>query len=432
MPQFDNTTLLDQMLELFPCREHQFRLLYNLYADQDPFPEAVFIHGPTSTGKSFITHQLLKCLDLRHAYVNLVACFTPRILFETMLIQLTNSSVKCDNLMDFIEHLKRLDNLDRFVIVLDRAEQLRNSMPSNLLPAFLRLGEISKLNVSVILISQLSFQKYLSKAHIGEPIQIRFPQYNAKELLEILALDFGSAKNLCPDLDIDEEFYRNYQNIFLSVFYQACRDLSELRYLSRKNLPKYCDPIKNGQCRQNDARALWRHFSPILKDSLETLYLRVNSSDATKTNSILSASLELPFYSKYLLIAAYLASYNPAKDDKRMFMKQHGKKRKTLRDVASKSKVSEQLNTQLGPKAFSLDRLLAIFYAILDDKVGFNNNLLVQVSSLVELQLLTAMSDSYNLDGQKYKCTVNMEFISGLANMVGFNIRKYLSDFSHM
>lgn len=39
--------------------------------------------------------------------------------------------------------------------------------------------------------------------------------------------------------------------------------------------------------------------------------------------------MELPFYSKFLLIAAYLASYNPARTDRRFFMKHHGKQRKT-------------------------------------------------------------------------------------------------------
>lgn len=34
--------------------------------------------------------------------------------------------------------------------------------------------------------------------------------------------------------------------------------------------------------------------------------------------------VELPFYSKFLLIAAYLASYNPARTDKRFFLKVGG------------------------------------------------------------------------------------------------------------
>lgn len=32
-------------------------------------------------------------------------------------------------------------------------------------------------------------------------------------------------------------------------------------------------------------------------------------------------SIELPYFSKYLLIASYLASYNPAKSDKKFFVK---------------------------------------------------------------------------------------------------------------
>ncbi|GAA6078131.1 origin recognition complex subunit 5 [Tachysurus ichikawai] len=39
--------------------------------------------------------------------------------------------------------------------------------------------------------------------------------------------------------------------------------------------------------------------------------------------------VELPYYSKFLLIAAYLASYNPARTDRRFFLKHHGKMKKT-------------------------------------------------------------------------------------------------------
>jgi hypothetical protein len=45
-------------------------------------------------------------------------------------------------------------------------------------------------------------------------------------------------------------------------------------------------------------------------------------------------SVELPFYSKFLMIAAYLASYNPQKTDKRFFVKHHGKQRKTAHMVS--------------------------------------------------------------------------------------------------
>lgn len=55
----------------------------------------------------------------------------------------------------------------------------------------------------------------------------------------------------------------------------------------------------------------------------------------------MAQSLELPLYAKYLLIASFLASHNSAKDDNRLFVKNHGKQRKRAQNVIAKAKVSE-------------------------------------------------------------------------------------------
>ena len=48
----------------------------------------------------------------------------------------------------------------------------------------------------------------------------------------------------------------------------------------------------------------------------------VQKTGSSSSSSLTSrTNLELPYYSKYLLIAAYLASYNPTKMDKRLFAK---------------------------------------------------------------------------------------------------------------
>lgn len=449
---------LAELTKAFPCREAQIKQLHKLVGYKDePHPRSVFVYGGTSTGKSALVKTVLEKCDIRHTTVNLNECYTSRILFETILNKLSGFKMdpskgqpyaKCDNMMDFIFHLQKCSeqvHLDGSVLVLDKAEQLRQ-MDFNLLPGFLSLHELCRLNICVILISEIVFEKFYAKGDVVEPIKVYFRQYSKQELLTILLLDFADARALIfnyykETLDFSVDFYKNYLNLFLSVYYRACRDLSELRHMTKMNFIEYCRPIINKEYSLDDSMALWRHIAPILKSSLEVLYLRVSMENKkpqhiqkqfTFSKEDLAQSLELPFYAKYLLIAAYLASYNAAKEDKRLFMKYHGKKTKTLKDVKAKSKVSEQLSTQLGPKAFSLDRLLAIFYAILDDKVGFNNNLLVQVSSLVELQLLSALSDGFSLDGQKYKCLVSFEFIQTISKMVGFNIRKYLTDFSHM
>lgn len=55
--------------------------------------------------------------------------------------------------------------------------------------------------------------------------------------------------------------------------------------------------------------AQWEKFQ------LESAELNLSQGVAAR------ADVELPFYSKHLLIAAYLASYNPVTTDKRFFSK---------------------------------------------------------------------------------------------------------------
>lgn len=450
-----NDSTYDELMRSFPGRDKQITQLYNYLGHRnEPLPNSIYIYGGSGTGKTAIVKNLLESLAINHAFVNLIECYSSKILFESILNQLTGFKIdptkgqpftKCDNMMDFVSCLQRYSqetNLNGSIVVLDKSEQLRQ-MDYNLLPGFLRMRELTGIAITVILLSEIVFEKYYARGNIVQPLKIYFPQYSKDELLNILALDYNSAKiavynNFEQSFEFDETFFKSYLNLFLSVFHRACRDVSELRHMSRINFIEYCRPVVTKELKVTDSMALWRRISPILKNSLEILYLRVQVDPETTQKQTafskenLAQSLELPFYAKYLLIAAYLASYNPTKEDKKLFMKYQSKKTKTRKEIKANSKVSEKLNTQLGPKAFSLDRLLAIFYAILEDKVGFNNNLLVQVSSLVELQLLTALSDNFALDGQKYKCIVSFDFIQTISKMVGFNIRKYLCDFSHL
>ncbi|EDS37610.1 origin recognition complex subunit 5 [Culex quinquefasciatus] len=69
----------------------------------------------------------------------------------------------------------------------------------------------------------------------------------------------------------------------------------------------------------------------------------LESVEQMQTMKQLAQNLELPFYAKFLLIAAYLASHNAAKEGKRLFMKYHGKQRKRLQSVNAKTKVSEKM-----------------------------------------------------------------------------------------
>lgn len=89
------------------------------------------------------------------------------------------------------------------------------------------------------------------------------------------------------------------------------------------------------------------------------------------------------------------------------------------------------MSTSLGPKSFNIDRLLAIFYAIIENRVGLTCNLLAQISTLVQLRLLTFVSGENNvIEGTaRLQCTVNLEFIVNIGKIVNFNVSQYLCDF---
>ena len=84
----------------------------------------------------------------------------------------------------------------------------------------------------------------------------------------------------------------------------------------------------------------------------------------------------------------------------------------------------------LGPKGFPLDRLMAIFYSIVEVVEIPRASLLSQVSSLVTLNLLAKASADDQIDAAKFKCVVSFDFVQSVAKTVDFDLIQYLFDFT--
>lgn len=84
----------------------------------------------------------------------------------------------------------------------------------------------------------------------------------------------------------------------------------------------------------------------------------------------------------------------------------------------------------LGPKAFPVERMLAIFYSIIDNSLEDTINIQMQLTSLTTLRLLVRANNMDRLDAAKYKCNVGFDFIKAVAASVRFEIGMYLYDFS--
>ena len=416
------------------CRKNIITQLYSLigYCDE-PMPHSIFIYGHVATGKSLLVQNMLSYLKYNIAIINCVEHVTKRHIFEYILSDLSLSSndfitnnqlqCKCDNFVDFIINLRDISTKDNrpIVVVFDKCDKLRD-IDVDLLPTFSKLRELSNVNICVIFITDIVWEKFRVKIGIPEPFKIHFSQYTKNELIEIL---FSSRPG-----GYEETFYKNYLNLYLSVFFRFCRDLNELRYMAKVNFSKYIEPIKTDQSKEDDTALLWRNISATFKANLEVIYLRVSSENFTKDNQLskdiestmrLALSFELPYYAKYMLIASYLASYNPAKEDKYIFIKQKFKKKK--KRVNARKKI--MLNAFCGPYNFPVSRMIAIFCAILNEKVDINANLLSQIPSMCQLGLLSIVGN-YNLNEPKLKCCVTYDFIIVIAKTVGFNIQNYL------
>jgi origin recognition complex subunit 5 len=173
--------------------------------------------------------------------------------------------------------------------------------------------------------------------------------------------------------------------------------------------------------------------------------------------------LELPHITKLLLLAAYAASHNPPETDTRFFSR-HGSGRRrppTRSKDAERAAAAQQL---AGPRAFTLDRLLAIFYALqagADAPAGSSGGgtaaavagapntpgavtatvtvaggaggvpeeeLFAQLSALVNLNLLTRLSPAHEMDVIRYRAAVSEATASSVATTLRVDLGKYLYD----
>lgn len=462
---------ISRISNFYPCRVQQITELFECIGRPDEqFPQCVYVFGQACTGKTQIIQSLLRnTSQLDYAIVNCIECFSPKILFENIVDNLNlhnlseengfNCFQKCDSMGDLIHELRKLPEENNIVIVLENAEYLRD-LHSNVLPALTRLQELSGRNICSILVSQLPYEKFYPKTGLPEVIRIRFPQYTANEVAKILLKDFPNVKvflrrgidrNLKLSSEekqqqkdilesLDQEFYANYLHAFLCVFFRACRNVSQLRMVAKECFEKYCAPIFEDPEAQRSVTKLWHNVSDTLKVALTNIYSRIESaSELQMTRSSARAEsavkqamqiIELPYYAKYLLVAGFLSSHNPASQDKRLFVKNHGKQRKRMQAVNAKAKLGEQTSLQQGPKSFTIDRLLAIFHAILDQKVTLTCNLMAQIASLVQLNFFVYVANETNaVEGSaRLQCFLTYEFATQIGEMVGFNVRQYLFD----
>eukprot|EP00850_Spirogloea_muscicola_P006217 SM000029S10512 [mRNA] locus=s29:491654:495193:- [translate_table: standard] len=381
-------------------------------------------------------------------------------------------------------------------LIFDNAELLRSmdhSGGASLLPALLKLPELTGLpNLSIILISSVGWDGFWSGTGAQEPLAVHFPDYTDNDLCRILqARHPGSA------------LYSAFLKATLQPFSRACRGVSELGEALEPLFAEYTRPVTEGRVLPDEggraklyalvkrhirpalshagkhqtsqhfrhqishcfpvAAELPRHApasgvcqwltaSPVLVQS-RSQTAGAHSEQLAGRRKQAALEFELPMWSKFLLMAAYVASRNPATTDADFFGNHKGglaKKKRRRRRSGGSAEDQQEFELQearlRGPAAFPLRRLLAILRCMLDpdDEVCANGgscmpllppgaplpaDALMQLATLASIDLV-ARSGGSAMDilsnSAKFRCTAPAELVHQVARSLGFPLKRYL------
>ncbi|KAJ6618173.1 origin recognition complex subunit 5 C-terminus-domain-containing protein [Mycena sp. CBHHK59/15] len=506
-------------------------------------PPFLYVNDPFSARTTgFVVNSVLSSLAqspdvssrVFHAHVNAVACFTPRILYDSVLNQLAQWDVRWDegcsnwrgdddqrwneNLDGFVHGLTAVnpyhhrndsiaskkgkarqidehpaaDNA-QLVIVVERAERLQDQMPDLLVP-LTRLAELTRLDLSIIFISEVPWED-MRPPFGGSPdpyyIDVAPPTKDA--LLRRLTSVFQTTSASRPDQTAADPYHPSLLPLysqFVSVLLDSCspfiQDPNELQYIAAARWLGFVQPVLDDHNRhksedneatltppsENVRMRLIRLFKPSFSTALEALYPRLtHAADWAASNHPEQDLLmkhpsqtqplagkpetadegrivDLPRMSKFILVAAYLASTNPHISDLRMFGRGQDEKKRKRRAFkpAAKSGAPQRV---LGPNSFPLDRLIAILGALLEENDVDNRlpapeyvipgeytdmetarvGIYTTIIELADVGLLHRTSAADKLDGPPtFKCGISYDTSSALARQLDVPLNDLLWD----
>ncbi|RDB16484.1 Origin recognition complex subunit 5 [Hypsizygus marmoreus] len=475
------------------------------------------------------------------ARINAIACFSARLLYDSILNSLTrwepswndgcaNWHLEDDeqrwneNFDGFIHGLRAVstylrrkstgkgkgkekmsvDDEDvRLVIVVERAERLRETLPELMVP-LTRLAELTQLDLTMIFISSVRWEDIRPPLGASpDPYFIDVPPPTKEIIAQRVTSKFPLSNDPSPGPYHASlrGLYTHFVSVLCDVCYPFTHDPQEIEYIAAARWPGFVQPVLDQHQRATEAdmdldtaeedesrpkqlappsedvrMRLSRLFNASLNTALEDLYPRLtNAADWAETHKpepdllakhpghVVKAGeakvnakgdsdgMEaLPRMSKFILIAAFLASTNPHSSDLRMFgrgLDEKKRKRRARKAVGSgPAKIPQRL---VGPVAFPLDRLLAILGALLEendvearlpapeytipgeytDMETSRVGVYTAIMDLTSMRLLHRTSAIDRIDGPPtFKCGISYDVTMTLARELGIPLNDLMWD----
>lgn len=463
-----------------------------------PLPPAVLVHAPHSptTATRLVRAHVPTHAGVRVAHVSPLTACTPRLVFAHAVRQLGGGEPGTD-LHTFLQALARLARGARLVLVVHDAERARDLWPESLWTALPLLAEMAGLQgrLALVLVSALpwsAFRDVGGRAVSAAPIAVRLPRLARADMLALLAHDAApttaayaarAADTALPAARALHSLHAHVAALVYDSVKARVRDEHEVRVVLaavwHALLPSVATHGPN-------AARLMPVLSELIRDVLQRLVPRtlgaaqwVREHAAGHAAPPAAPPVSWPGRTgvaampAFLLIAAFLASYNPPKTDVRYFVRELGNSRKRRRGKGQSAADAALLDlegereiwdrTQFwGPRAFPLERLLAIYHALLADfALDLNEDALLaaneraarahdrytqhlehvagefwsrsatalaQINALVVQRRLVRMAPAGKLGAMQYRVNVPYAEVRALAHAVGFPLDVWLWD----
>ncbi|CAH8532820.1 unnamed protein product [Schistosoma intercalatum] len=470
-------------------REKEQQFLFSLMCKKNPLSTCFVITGPPGCGKSVLVSStfelleescgmlwvLISCLESFVGTQGTCGATSSRYFLELILQSIkcrylpeADLCISCEDTSSFIDNLCQIllaigarNTHDQTCVglIFEQAERLCDG-ESLVLPLIIGLGASvnEKLNqlgslhtplLFTVLVTRLPWEKFNFGTFSFEPYVISVESYSRDQLARLLT-------SLLPS-NASESRFNRFVDLLLTVCFPVCRNAGELIHLMNINWNAFNEPVNKGLVAADDEWGQWKLAQPYLKKSLSTLYLRhygdSNLASLSTKNAGRQNFLELPYLTRFLLIAAFMASHNPRSSDKKLLTKNSG--RLSIRKKKQEKEVYKTQAEFTGPRIFTLDRLLAIFYVLVQNefaKVPCTSILMSQIACLTACGLLSpssqalsvgnssttglsttnssvnAISDLDPLANPKYRCLISLEIAKSIAQSVDFDLLSHLTE----
>ena len=459
-------------MEPIKFRETQYNQLLKII----DFP-SIYIWGPECTGKTLVISSILENLCKTSLQVNCVELYTPELIFSQIITEIhetilgnaedefnnqkigNNISLFISLLTEILNKIKEEDPTFTLHMIFKNASRLLR-LDSNLLPFLLLLPEKTNNIVKILFIDRHPYDHLLTnlsthpELYSKRPLCYHFPNYTKIQFIKLLTeflesnpaqykdqiqpdenaeyANFETEKDLETWESIQNDVVENYCKCIVESCSKVVKNYREMVQLAKDNWGKWLE--LRDDCGSDMMILIWRKFSLHMSDIFDPDNA-ANSQTKTTINGARTqtgkvADIQLPYYAKYLLIAAYIASFNHQKTDSQIFVYDNGKQTKRQKSILKNKKINpDQMLHILGPKYFTRERWFNMFEALLEKSFSSSIHLEAVVQNLCEMDLIIpGKIDVLSCVPDKYQVNVNLDMISQVARSVGVDLRGYLVD----